>query len=207
MHIKKIVVGQLDVNCYIISDDAKSKTIIIDPGDEPEKIIEYTDAEGLKPRYILLTHAHYDHVCAVRELHDRYMADIVMHEEETTVYRMTARRCISWGYSPDDFPGPQRTVKDDDTLSVGTMSFKIIHTPGHTPGSICIYGENVLFTGDTLFKGSVGRTDLSGGNSGDLLRSLRRLMLLPPETRVMSGHYDETSLADEIRGNPFMKQL
>lgn len=207
MRIKKIVVGQLDVNCYIISDDAKSETLIIDPGDEPDKIIEYIDTSGLKPQYILFTHAHYDHVCAVKELHDRYQAIIVMHEQEKTTYQMTAKRCMSLGYAPDDFPEPQKTVKDNDILSVGTIFFKIIHTPGHTPGSICIYGENILFTGDTLFKGSVGRTDLSGGDSGVLLRSLKKLTVLPPETKVLCGHYDETSMADEMRDNPFLKHL
>jgi glyoxylase-like metal-dependent hydrolase (beta-lactamase superfamily II) len=207
MHIKKIVVGQLDVNCYIISDDAKSKALIIDPGDEPDKIVEFIDTSGLKPQYILLTHAHYDHVCAIRELHDRYKAIIVMHEQEKTTYQMTAQRCVSWGYAPDDFPEPGKTVKDNDTLSLGAISFKIIHTPGHTPGSICIHMENILFSGDTLFKGSVGRTDLTGGDPDLLLRSLKRLTLLPPQTRVLCGHYGETSLADEIRDNPFMKQL
>ena len=207
MRIEKIVVGQLDVNCYIISDDAKQEALIIDPGDEAEKIIEYIDTIGLKPQYILFTHAHYDHVCAVKELHDQYKAIIVMHEDEKPVYQMTKQLCISWGYEPEDFPAPERTVRDGDTISIGAISFQVMHTPGHSPGSICIYGENVLFTGDTLFQGSVGRTDLPGGDSELLSRSLKRLLLLPSETRVFCGHGSETSLADEMRNNPFMKEM
>lgn len=207
MNIQKIVVGQLDVNCYIISDEATSETLIIDPGDEAERIIELIDASRLKPKYILFTHAHYDHVCAAKELRDRYKAIFLMHEEEMTTYRMTAQLCISWGFAPEDFPEPERTLNDGGTISVGTLSFTVLHTPGHTPGSICLHGENMLFSGDTLFRGSVGRTDLPGGDFKLLSRSLERLMLLPHETKVMCGHDGETSIAEEIRYNPFLKEI
>ena len=207
MNVQKIVVGQLDVNCYIISDEATSEALIIDPGDESERIIELIDASRLKPKYILFTHAHYDHVCAAKELHDRYKAIFLMHEKEMTTYRMTTQLCISWGFAPEDFPDPERTLNDGDTISVGTLSFTVLHTPGHTPGSICLLGENTLFSGDTLFRGSVGRTDLPGGDFELLSRSLERLMLLPRETKVMSGHDGETSIAEEIRYNPFLKEI
>ncbi len=207
MNIQKIVVGQLDVNCYIISDGSNSEALIIDPGDEPERIIEFLDATGVRPKYIVFTHAHYDHVCAAKELHDQYNAVIVMHELEKTTYRTTAQLCISRGYDPEDFPEPERIVKDNDTISFGAISFNIIHTPGHTPGGICILLKNTLFSGDTLFKGSVGRTDLPGGDFGLLSQSLKKLTLLPPETRVLCGHGGETSMAEEIRDNPFLKAL
>ena len=207
MNIRKIVVGQLDVNCYIICDDSNSDALVIDPGDEPEKIIEFIDAAGLQPKYILFTHAHYDHVCAAKELHDQYNAVIVMHEQETTTYHRTAQLCISWGYAPEDFPEPQRLVKDNDSISVGTMSFRVIHTPGHSPGSICLLGGNTLFSGDTLFKGSVGRTDLPEGDFRLLLESLKKLSQLPPETRVLCGHDTETTIGEEIRDNPFLKDI
>ena len=207
MNIQKIVVGQLDVNCYIIADDSNSEALIVDPGDEPEKIIEFIDATGLQPKYILFTHAHYDHVCAAKELHDKYNAVIVMHEREIITYRMTEQLCISWGYDHEDFPEPESIVKDGDTISVGTISFRVIHTQGHTPGSICILGGNTLFSGDTLFKGSVGRTDLPGGDFGLLSQSLKKLTLLPPETRVLCGHDGETTIAEEMRDNPFLKAI
>jgi len=207
MNIQKIVVGQLDVNCYIISDGSNPEALIIDPGDEPEKIIEFIDTLGLHPKYIIFTHAHYDHVCAAKELRDQYNAIIVMHEQEKTTYRATAQRCISWGHDPEDFPEPERLVRDSDTISVGTLSFKVIHTPGHTPGGICVLGENTLFSGDTLFKGSVGRTDLPGGDFGLLSQSLKKLTLLPPQTRVLCGHDGETSIAEEMRDSPFLKDI
>ena len=207
MNIQKIVVGQLDVNSYIISDEATSEALIIDPGDEAERIIELIDAARLKPKYILFTHAHYDHVCAAKELHDRYKAIFLMHEKEMDTYRMTTQLCISWGFAPEDFPEPEQTLNDGDTISVGTLSFTVLHTPGHTPGSICLYGENMLFSGDTLFRGSIGRTDLPGGDFELLSHSLERLMLLPPGTKVMCGHDGETSIAEEIRYNPFLKEI
>ncbi len=207
MNIQKIVVGQLDVNCYIVSDESNSEGLIIDPGDEAERIIELIDASRLKPKYIFFTHAHYDHVCAAKELHDRYKAVILMHEKEMATYRKTMQLCVSWGFDPEDFPEPERALKDGDTISVGTLSFTVLHTPGHTPGSICLHGENLLFSGDTLFKGSVGRTDLSGGDYRLLARSLEKLRLLPGGTRVMCGHDGETSIAEEIRYNPFLNKI
>ena len=207
MILLNVVVGQLDVNCFIISDGLTSETLIIDPGDEPEKIIEVVDANGLKPHSLLFTHAHYDHVCAVKELHDRYQAIILMHGLEKTTYEMTTRQCISWGYSLDDFPWPERTISNGETISVGSLLFTVIHTPGHTPGSICLYGQNTLFTGDTLFKGSVGRTDLPGGDAELLCRSLSRLALLPARTRVLCGHDDETTMANEMKDNPFLREI
>ena len=120
MQIRKIIVGQLDVNCYLISDGPGSDALVIDPGDEPDKISACIDADGLRPRYILFTHAHYDHVCAVRELRDRYRAIVMMHALDRTTYEMTARQCIAWGYDPEDFPVPEKTVDDGDD-----------HNPGH----------------------------------------------------------------------------
>jgi hydroxyacylglutathione hydrolase len=207
MEIEKILVGQLDVNCYVIWDAETAEALIIDPGDEPEKIIGFIDSKGLKPEYILFTHAHYDHICAVRELHERYRAVILMHKDEIPTYRMTARYCISLGYEPEDFPEPQKIVKDGDFIKLGRYRFDIMHTPGHTPGSICISVENILFTGDTLFRAAAGRTDLPGGDFRLLLQSLRRLMLLPAGTTVFCGHEASTTIGEEARINPFIKQI
>lgn len=206
MHIDKIVVGQLDVNCYILSDESTTEAMIIDPGDEYERISDLIDARGFKPKYIVFTHAHYDHVCAAKELKDKYKALIIMHEDELTVYNITKELCISWGYEPEDFPLPDILVKDGDNISVGTTVFGVIHTPGHTPGSICIYGGNTLFTGDTLFSGSAGRTDLPGGNTERLFSSLQRIASLPSDTKVLCGHGNETTIENEIKRNPFIKK-
>ncbi len=204
MQIETVPVGQLDTNCYLVFDEESREAMVIDPGDEPDRIRAIIDARKLQPIYIVFTHAHYDHVCAVRELKDRYQAKIVMHEAEARTYDETKKRCMAWGYEATDFPRPDLIVKEDDSLQVGKACFRIIHTPGHTPGGICIYGEDLLFAGDTLFRGSVGRTDLPGGSTSDLLRSLVKLARLEPSTRVFCGHDEETTIGAEIRSNPFM---
>ncbi len=204
MRIDKIVVGQLEVNCYIVSDESIGEAMIIDPGDEFERIADLIEERKLKPKYIVFTHAHYDHVCAAGELRERYKAAVVMHEDSDETYRLTQKLCISWGYEPGDFPPPDIVVKDGDTLTLGDTSFRIIYTPGHAPGSICLYGDNLLFTGDTLFRGSVGRADLPGGDFTKLMASLGRLTQLPPDTQVFCGHAEETTIAHEIENNPFL---
>jgi glyoxylase-like metal-dependent hydrolase (beta-lactamase superfamily II) len=204
MQIGRIVVGQLEVNCFVVSDEATSKALIIDPGDEVERISEAIDSGRLKPEFILCTHAHYDHVCAAGDLKKAYGAPLVMHEGEADTYASTRRLCVSWGYEPEDFPPPDRTVTDGETVTLGSLTFRVIHTPGHTPGGICLFGEDVLFTGDTLFRGSVGRTDLAGGDMQALLSSLEKLLRLPAGTRVLSGHGEETTIGREAAANPFL---
>ncbi len=205
MQVETIVVGQLDTNCFVSFDHETREAIIIDPGDEPDKIIEYVKISELRPTHIIFTHAHYDHVCAVKELKDTYRAKVVMHESEAQTYGGTIKRCVSWGYAKDAFPSPDIMAKEGDKVLVGKACFRVIHTPGHTPGGICLYGENLLFSGDTLFRGSVGRTDLPGGSMEDLRHSLKKLILLDPLTRVLCGHEEETTIGREIRSNPFLQ--
>ncbi|MBI5639849.1 MAG: MBL fold metallo-hydrolase [Nitrospirae bacterium] len=206
MHIERIIVGQLDVNCYLVSDEATSDAVIIDPGDESERIVELIEGKGLRPKYVFLTHCHYDHVCAAGDLKKKYNAALIMHKDEIEMYGMTKQLCISWGYDAGDFPSPDRTVKEGDEISIGSCVFKVLHTPGHTPGGVCLYGEKTLFTGDTLFKGSVGRTDLPGGDTGMLFDSLNKITKLPADTRVYCGHGDETTIGLELKQNPFLNE-
>ena len=188
----------------MVSDEETGEACIIDPGDEPEKVGAYIDANSLKPLYIIFTHAHYDHVCGVRELKEKYLSRLVMHESERKTYEDTKKLCIPWGFEEEDFPIPDVAANEDDGFSFGGICLRVIHTPGHTPGSICLEGPGVLFTGDTLFRGSAGRTDLPGGDMGALLNSLRKIMELPPATRVLCGHEEETTIGLETRTNPFM---
>jgi len=206
MNVQKVVVGQLEVNCYIATDGRSPEALIIDPGDEPERIAEYIDRRQLKPKYIIFTHAHYDHVCAAGDLHKKYGVPIVMHEDEKTTYEMTKKLCISWGFDAGDFPADFRTVKEGEKITAGELSLEVIHTPGHTPGCICLYGNRTLFTGDTLFKGSVGRTDLPGGNTNKLMESLRKLTGLPADTNVFCGHGEETTVGREMKSNPYLNE-
>ncbi len=206
MTINKIVVGQLDVNCYIVHDEGSPEAVVIDPGDEFERIDDFLEEKGLIPRYIIFTHAHYDHVCAARELKDKYGASIVMHKDEKETYRATKALCISWGFRDEDFPEPDIIVTGGDKITLGTGALDVLHTPGHTQGGICLYREGALFTGDTLFKGSAGRTDLPGGNMSSLLNSLKRLAAFPSDTKVFCGHADETTIGDELKDNPFLSE-
>jgi glyoxylase-like metal-dependent hydrolase (beta-lactamase superfamily II) len=199
-----MVVGPLETNCIIVADMTSHDACIIDPGDEPDRIMSYIDAHGLRPHYVIFTHAHYDHVCAVRELKEKYHCRLVMHDQELKTYEDTKRYCMSRGYDAEDFPLPDITVKEDDALMFGNASFRVIHTPGHTPGSICLYGNGLLITGDTLFRGAAGRTDLPGGSMRDLRDSLKKLRGLPHATRVLCGHDAETTIAIELKTNPFM---
>lgn len=205
MQIETVIVGQLDTNCFVVFDEGNREAIIIDPGDEPDKISAYLDAKNLRPAHIIFTHAHYDHVCAVRELKDNYQAKVVMHEAEARIYEETKKLCMSWGYDADDFPPPDLLVNEGHEVRVGKTCFRVIHTPGHTPGGICLHGENLLFAGDTLFRGSAGRTDLHGGSMNDLLQSLKKLVCLDPSTRVLCGHDEHTTIGREIRTNPFLQ--
>ncbi len=204
MTIDKIVVGQLDVNCYVVYDGDASEAAVIDPGDEFERIADLLDRHGITPKYIFFTHAHYDHVCAAGELKGKYGAAVVMHEDEKDTYRNTRVLCLSWGFAEDDFPDPDLLVTGGDKITLGGNTFEVLHTPGHTPGSICLYTEGALFTGDTLFRRSVGRTDLTGGSMAKLEGSLKKLMSLPPDTRVYCGHGDETIIGEELKNNPFL---
>ena len=205
MKVDRVVVGQLDVNCLIVSDGQGPDAVIIDPGDDADHIIDYITQKGLKPVAIVLTHAHYDHVCAVGDLKKKYGVPVIMHEAEKTTYQNTKELCISWGFSPEDFPSDYRTVKQGDKISAGRLSLEVIHTPGHTPGSMVLYGGGHVLTGDTLFERSVGRTDLPGGNTGQLMESLKKLTVLPPDTKVICGHGDDTTIGHEMKTNPYLK--
>lgn len=207
MQIETVIVGQLETNCFIVFDETSKEALIIDPGDEPDIIRAHIDAQQLRPTHIIFTHAHYDHVCAVKELKEIYQAKVVMHKAEMQTYDSTKKLCMSWGYDAEDFPLPDLTVEEDDEMRFGKAYFRFIHTPGHTPGSICLFGDNLLFAGDTLFCGSVGRTDLPGGNGEHLLQSLKKLALLDPLTRVLCGHDEETTIGTELMVNPFMNSL
>lgn len=207
MTIDKIVVGQLDVNCYVAYDEGASEAAVIDPGDEFERIADLLDRQGITPKYTFLTHAHYDHICAAGELKYKYGAVIIMHEEEKETYSMTKTLCLSWGFTEDDFPDPDMLVTEGNKIVFGGNAFEVLHTPGHTPGSICLYRKGTLFTGDTLFRRSAGRTDLPGGNAEKLECSLKRLMSLPPDTRVCCGHGEETTIGEELMKNPFLSGI
>lgn len=207
MIIKKLVVGSLENNCYIIADEKTNECFITDPGDEPDRILDLIHKNNLTIKYIICTHAHFDHVAAIPEIKEETKARIVLHSDDLNMYRSTKDQAAAWGYEIDPLPEPDIFVSEGDILEVGGLKFEVLHTPGHTQGGICLYGEGIVITGDTLFAGSVGRTDLQGGDISKLRKSFKRLMSLPDEIKVLAGHGPESTIKKEKIDNFFSHEI
>jgi glyoxylase-like metal-dependent hydrolase (beta-lactamase superfamily II) len=207
MEIDPLVVGLLQSNCYVISDEKSHDAIVVDPGDDPEKIMGIIAAKKLKVRFIVCTHAHFDHLGGVSVLKGATGAKIVLHKDDLEIYRNAEKLAASWGFEITQPPEPDMFVKEGDELSFGGLEFKVLSVPGHSPGGICLYGNGILVTGDTVFAGSVGRTDLYGGNMEDLKRSFGRIMSLPPATRILPGHGPLSTVGEEKNMNFFIYEL
>lgn len=203
MHIKTMELGPLQTNCYIVTDELSRECAVIDPGAEAGAVMDYLEENGLKCLCILLTHAHFDHTGAVYDLMDETGAAVYMSRKDTGVV-------IGGGdyqYSP---PAGTKFYADGDLVCVGRISFQVLETPGHTPGSVTLLctqpGEDsVLFTGDTLFRDSCGRTDFPNGSTEQMLASLKRLASLPGDYEVFPGHMFSTTLDRERRFNYFVQ--
>jgi len=207
MIIKKLVVGSLENNCYIIADEKTNECFITDPGDEPDRILDLIHKNNLIMKYIICTHAHFDHVAAIPEIKEGTKARIVLHSDDLNMYRSTKDQAAAWGYEIDPLPEPDIFVSEGDILELGGLKFEVLHTPGHTQGGICLYGEGIVITGDTLFAGSVGRTDLQGGDISKLRKSFKRLMSLPDEVKVLTGHGPESTIKKEKIDNFFSHEI
>lgn len=196
MKITTFQLGALGTNCYIVTDEQTRACAIVDPGDSGAALADWLDREGLKPRYVLLTHGHYDHVGGVAALRDRYAGiPVYVHEADT---HLTPQ--LSMGLQWTHHYG------EGDTLTMDGITFQVLHTPGHTPGSVCLQAEDALLTGDTLFAGSCGRTDFPGGSWSRMMDSLTRLANLNGDFRVLPGHMEDSTLEQERKRNPYMKE-
>jgi glyoxylase-like metal-dependent hydrolase (beta-lactamase superfamily II) len=207
MLVKNIVVGPLQVNCFIIADDSSKKAVVIDPGDEPDIILDIIKKNSLTAQYIICTHGHFDHVGAVSDIKKETGAKVALHKDELEIYSVALDMAAFWGYDIERPPEPDILLKDGDAVEFGRIKLNVLHTPGHSPGCICLYGNGIVITGDTIFAGSVGRTDLYGGDMELLKKSFKRLMALPENIRVLPGHGPETSIAHEKQENMFSELL
>lgn len=208
MKIKKFEVGPLFVNCYVLYDENTKDAIVIDPGDEPDLILDFIKEEGLQLQYIICTHGHFDHIGSVKELKEESSAKVILHKDDLEIYRNASQIASQFfGIDIDSQPEPDILLDNEKTMKVFDKEIKFIHTPGHSLGSLCIYIDNYLFTGDTLFAGSVGRTDLVGGSMEKLLNSLKKLSSFPPDTIILPGHGPKTQLKIEIMTNPFYHEI
>jgi hydroxyacylglutathione hydrolase len=208
MIIKALVVGTFAANCYIVGSSATKDGMIIDPGAEPETILRTVQQLGLSISLIAITHAHIDHVGAIREVQQKTNAQFAIHEaEKGFLFAPPMRVLTSLGISPvKSPPRPNRMLKDGDRIDVGDLSFEVLHTPGHSSGGICLSGHGVVFSGDTLFNLGIGRTDFPGMSHDRLMQSIReKLMVLSDRTIVYPGHGPPTTIGDERRGNPFLQ--
>ncbi|HEY83409.1 MAG TPA: MBL fold metallo-hydrolase [Dehalococcoidia bacterium] len=204
MILKKLVVGPLASNCYILGSESSKEGIIIDPADEAERLEQTIKELGLKIKLIVLTHGHPDHIGALRALKEATGAEVAIHADDAQSLRQQVLAFL-FGFSFATPPAPDRLLKGGDSIDISDLHFSVIHTPGHTPGSICLLGHGVLFSGDTLFNYGIGRYDLPGGDYQQLMDSLQtKLMVLPDDTLVYPGHGPDTTIGAERRGNPFL---
>lgn len=198
MLIKTLPVGQLETNCYVVTDENALVCAVIDPGDESNTILDYIEDNKLSCKAILITHAHFDHVSAVNAMLEATGAELYMCEKDMEL--------VKTGTSGRFHP-PENThfYKDGDEVKVAGLTFKVMETPGHTPGGVTLICGDALFTGDTLFRGSCGRTDLPGGDMRAELRSLKRIASLEGDYEVYPGHAESSTLSIEREHNPYVR--
>lgn len=208
MQVKQMIVGMMGVCCYIVSCDKTRAAVIIDPGGNEDDILAACQQENLKVKYIVNTHGHPDHVCGNGKLKKSTGADIVMHAADADFFSQDSVEQFFSQLGLPASPPVDKRVEDGDALIFGNETLTVIHTPGHTPGGMCLYSQPDLFTGDTLFAGGVGRTDFPGGSTKQLMDSIKkRLFSLPPETIVWPGHGyggERSTISQEKTGNPFL---
>lgn len=199
MLIKTLPVGQLETNCYVVTNEDTLQCVVIDPGDESNTILDYMESNRLKCQAIFMTHGHFDHIGALCAVAEETGADVYMNEKDTMINNGILRRGV-------ELPENLRSYDDGQVLNYAGMSFEIIATPGHTPGGVCIRVNEALFTGDTLFRGSCGRVDLPGGDPQEEMRSLKKLCLLEGDFEVYPGHMDSSTLQRERSFNYYCRE-
>ncbi len=205
-----IKVGAIEANCYLLFDRKSKQAFIIDPGGDAAMIEEAIKSNGLKGVYIVNTHGHFDHVSANDALKDATGASIALHGADVKLLAEAHEHAALWGVKISPQPGPDIIMKDGSTLQAGSVTLDILHTPGHTPGGVCLYYKDagVIFTGDTLFAGSIGRTDLEGGSADTLLKSIKnRLLPLADNVIVFPGHGPASTIGEEKEHNPFVANM
>ena len=205
MIIKTLPVGPIMANCFIVGCEETLQAVIIDPGDEADRIMQSVADMNLNVSYIINTHGHFDHVSANKSIHAATHAPILIHRLDAHMLGKISDSAGNWGLAADDSPPPDRTIDDGDVITFGKISLKVIHTPGHSPGGISLFADGHVFVGDTLFAGSIGRSDFPGGDFDTLKSSIQdKLFALDDDVRVFTGHGPETTIGYEKQHNPFV---
>lgn len=199
--------GAFAENCYLIADPETRDAVIVDPGEESDLFLARFASEGWTLRAIWLTHAHLDHVAGVAALREATGAPVWLHPADRLLYDHAPEQARMYGLRMDPLAPPDREFREGEAAVVGGLAFAVLHTPGHSPGSVSLAGFGAVFVGDVLFAGSVGRTDLPGGDTDALRASIRgKLYVLPDETVVYAGHGPATTIGEEARANPFVRR-
>jgi len=206
IQVEPLVVGPLLSNCYIVWDEKIKQGAIIDPGDDAKYILEKIKEININIKYIIATHGHFDHVGAVAQLKKETQADFLAHKEDFFFIEDGKNAAQQWGFTIEQPPKPDRFIDDGDIIKIGEFELQVIHTPGHSPGGVSLLHDKMVFAGDTLFQGSIGRTDFRQGSLEELKQSIQnRLYSLPDDTIVYTGHGPVTTIGAEKKYNAFVR--
>ena len=206
MIIETLEVGPFGSNCYVVGSESNKEGIIIDPGAEADKILKTVRDLGLKIKLIALTHSHIDHIGALIEVKEVTNAEVAIHTDDAEALQTSSPLSAMFNLPLEVPPPPERLLQGGDSLDIGDLQLLVLHTPGHSPGGICLLGEGVVFSGDTLFNFGIGRFDLPGSSGRQLMDSIyTKLMVLPDNTVVYPGHGPKSTIGIERQGNPFLR--
>lgn len=207
--VETFPVGPLSCNCSIVGCKETGEAIVVDPGGDAQEIVDAASRMGLTIKYLLHTHAHFDHILGSRAVKEKTGASICLHKEDQWLYDNLHMQCGMFGFKADDPLPVDHYLEDEESVKIGGITASVLHTPGHTPGSLCFSvadEDSVVFAGDTLFSGSIGRTDLWGGDFDTIIKSIHnKLLTLDDSTRVVPGHGPETDIFSEKKHNPFLR--
>ena len=203
--MQQLTVGPLQENCWLLADSVSGRAVLVDPGDEPDALLAAVDATGCTLDAIWLTHAHFDHVGGVAGVIAARPVPIWVHPADAFFYANAASNAARWDVVIDNPPPADRELAEGDRVQLGEYQFAVWHLPGHAPGHVAFIGHGLCFSGDVLFAGSIGRTDLPLCDPSAMQRSLMRMATLSPETRVLPGHGVSTTIGRELASNPFLR--
>lgn len=205
MILKRMEVGSFAANCYVLACDETKEGVVVDPGADAKRIVKMVEDAQVKVKYIINTHGHVDHVGANDEVRQAFSVPILIHEADAEMCK-NPHASLSTFIGKKELAEPDQLFKEGDTFTVGNLTIKVIETPGHTKGSVTLLAGGKLFSGDTLFSGSIGRTDLPGGSFDEIISSIKeKLLVFPDDTEVYPGHGPETTVGAEKKYNPFLR--